>query len=151
MAMKGKLKTRDKLMKIGISREDTCALCEQDTENSQHLFFRCPFSKRVCHGTLQWLGKQSTATECLYTQWKKWGRNYSSKRQQKIGYAALTAVVYEVWRARNNAIWNLKVPCPNAVVSSIKKIVCMRIQHQVNSKWSREDKDWLEKIKADER
>ncbi|XP_010684440.1 uncharacterized protein LOC104898999 [Beta vulgaris subsp. vulgaris] len=133
MAMKGKLKTRDKMLKIGISREDTCALCEQDTEDGQHLFFRCPFSKRVCHGIMQWLGKQSSATECLYTHWKKWGSYYRSKRRQKIGYAALTSVVNEVWRARNNAIWNLKVPCPNVVVSNIKKIVCIRIQHQVTT------------------
>ncbi|XP_048497943.1 uncharacterized protein LOC125496507 [Beta vulgaris subsp. vulgaris] len=149
MAMKGKLKTRDKMLKIGISREDTCALCEQDTEDDQHLFFRCPFSKRVCHGIMQWLGKQSSATECLYTHWKKWGSNYRSKRRQKIWYAALTAVVYEVWRARNNAIWNLKVPCPTVVVRNIKKTVCIRFQHPVTSKWSREDKEWLEKLTAD--
>ena len=82
--MKGKLKTRDKLMSLGVRRESNCALCEQATEDSHHLFFRCPFSKRVCHGIMQWLGKQSSATECVYTQWKKWGGNHGSKRRQKI-------------------------------------------------------------------
>ncbi|XP_057249344.1 uncharacterized protein LOC130590806 [Beta vulgaris subsp. vulgaris] len=151
MAMKGKLKTRDKLMSIGISRVDTCALCELDTETSQHLFFRCPFSKRVSHGTLQWLEKRSAVNECLYTQWKKWGRYSNSRRKQKIGYAVLTATVYEVWRARNNAIWNLKVPCPKAVIRNIKQNVCRRIQFQVTSKWSREETEWLEKLIADMR
>ncbi|XP_048503148.1 uncharacterized protein LOC125498881 [Beta vulgaris subsp. vulgaris] len=146
MAAKGKLRTRDKLVAIGVSSDCNCALCNQGTKDCHHLFFRCPFSKMVCHGLMQWLGIRSSGIERVYTQWKKWGRNHGSKRRQKIGYATLAAVVYEVWRARNSVVWNLKVPCREAAVRRIQRTVCSMVQHQVTSKWSREDIEWLEKL-----
>ncbi|XP_010667623.1 uncharacterized protein LOC104884638 [Beta vulgaris subsp. vulgaris] len=119
MDAKGKLRTRDKLVAVGVSSDNNCALCNQATKDCHHLFFRCPFSKMVCTGLLQWLGIRNLVIEFVYTHWKKWGRNHGSKRRQKIGYVILAAVVYEVWKARNSAMWNLKVPCPKVVVRRI--------------------------------
>lgn len=49
------------------------------------------------------------------------GRKYTSKKKHKICYAALTARVYHIWKARNIAFWNSIVPRPHTVIQCIKK------------------------------
>ena len=42
--LQGKLLTRQFLKGLGITQEDHCVLCIQDTETVDHLFFSCSFS-----------------------------------------------------------------------------------------------------------
>lgn len=51
-----------------------------------------------------------------------------------------------MWKARNSAVWDFKVPRPEVIIKGIQRTVCSRVQHQVTIKWFREDIEWLEKL-----
>lgn len=47
---KDRLRTKDKLQRLGIVGDDRCMLCGAGTENRDHFFsfsFKCEFSKHV--------------------------------------------------------------------------------------------------------
>uniref|UniRef100_A0A803PTY7 Reverse transcriptase domain-containing protein n=1 Tax=Cannabis sativa TaxID=3483 RepID=A0A803PTY7_CANSA len=49
IVVQDRLKTRDRLKRMGIVNEDTCTLCGQVTETCAHLFFDCPVAKSCLH------------------------------------------------------------------------------------------------------
>ena len=78
--------------------DDTCALCKQEQETRDHLFFRCSFSKPICKMVLHlcglrrevfdWDGELSWAIQKL--KGKAW--NFMLLR---IGW---NAFIYQIWK-----------------------------------------------------
>lgn len=52
----GRLHTKDRLAKWGISINQECSLCSSELETTSHLFFQCPFSANIWNNILQWQG-----------------------------------------------------------------------------------------------
>ncbi|XP_056691752.1 uncharacterized protein [Spinacia oleracea] len=46
LALLGRLNTKDRLLKIGVTTDNTCLLCGIAVEDHRHLFSGCPFSVR---------------------------------------------------------------------------------------------------------
>lgn len=42
-----------------------------------------------------------------------------SEKEQKTSYASLAAIVYHIWKARNDADWNAAVIRPEIVIKCI--------------------------------
>lgn len=140
----GKLRTRDRLVRAGVCNTTNCLLCNQGQDTCMHLSFQCPFSKAVSNQVMNCLNIRVHGVESLYYGWKKWGRKYNSKKKQRICYTALAAVVYHVWAARNQTLWQDVVPCPSQVVQKIKGEVVWRAKTKLTDRWPAEDKDWLQ-------
>ena len=49
--------------------------------------------------------------------------------KRKIATIALCSLTYEVWSARNDSIWNFKVPKVNRVTRQVKLAVKSRVLH----------------------
>ncbi|XP_026399752.1 uncharacterized protein LOC113295636 [Papaver somniferum] len=56
VALHGRLKTRDKLVRWGISENYNCVLCDNGRESEAHLFHECPFSALIWSGLLLKMG-----------------------------------------------------------------------------------------------
>lgn len=102
-------------------------ICGIEEETCEHLFFRCPISMLVCHDIMDWLGITYTTQESLYFSWKKWRRKHKSKKQQKIRYATLTALVYHICRNRNLVLWNDVVQSPIWIIKQVQRDICRRV------------------------
>lgn len=56
LLMHEKLATCHYLLKIGVSVDPVCCLCEHESETLDHLFFECDFSKNIWNGVAGWCG-----------------------------------------------------------------------------------------------
>ena len=141
----GKLKTKQKLWTIGAIDNYSCLLCGTGMESIDHLFFDCVYSSRCLAGISQWLNwrmKAKTVDRIL-----KWiGKAKMTKMHRKISYVTMTALVYNIWKMRNEALWQGKVCIVEKVVQEIKREVKMRIKIVRPKKASRRDIEWIEYI-----
>ena len=49
LIMCGKLRTRDKLVTMGVLTTNICPMCNTFPESIEHLYFQCPFSMPCLH------------------------------------------------------------------------------------------------------
>ena len=82
-AIKGRLKTRDRLAKWFSIGDRRCLLCNQEDESHSHLFFSCVFSKRL------------------------WERLKSMARLENVGNDWASVISAIVNKAANNTIWSV--------------------------------------------
>ncbi|XP_021847300.1 uncharacterized protein [Spinacia oleracea] len=142
LALQDRLKTKAKLFPYGVTDDDLCALCGLHTENSSHLFFSCHYSTECCRKVLHWLGFNTHRTSLFMIL--KWAhRHCVGGFRRRVCYAAVAGVVYQIWKARNSAIWDAKVPSLDSSVNCIQSDVRHRIKSILGRKVSTRDKDWL--------
>ncbi|XP_020255847.1 uncharacterized protein LOC109832815 [Asparagus officinalis] len=110
----------DRLIKRGIIQSNICSLCERDAESHTHLFFECHFSMTVWNEVMNWLKfKWRTCNWRMLLDWycnRLRGRGF----KLKVKRMALAAVVYNIWKERNNRIFNQKKRAPEQIVRDIK-------------------------------
>ncbi|XP_074297547.1 uncharacterized protein LOC141628284 [Silene latifolia] len=114
--LKQRLPTRDRLSRRGMSIDLACPICLNHAESHQHLFYDCPFAV-LCHQRLQTALKVQFRMSDL-TVWFSTARRVSKLQKRYIG-SCYTALVYWIWRCRNDAWTNNKVRCPGSVVKQI--------------------------------
>ncbi|XP_020262607.1 uncharacterized protein LOC109838583 [Asparagus officinalis] len=107
LAVQDRLLTQDKLINRGIVNNNNCSLCT-DTENRNHLFFECCFSRDVWIMVMEWL--QFKWKSCNWDQILSWYsvRFRGNGFKQKIKKIALTSTVYSIWCERNARIFKQK-------------------------------------------
>lgn len=111
-----------KLFAAGITTDDHCfVLCGEIGESVSHLLFRCQFSQRCYGDFFLCLGIKWFCDDSIHSCWKKWGRKRKAKHQKMVLFAILAALVYFIWKARNNAFWNIVFPVP--LVKGVKSEV----------------------------
>uniref|UniRef100_A0A803P9I4 Reverse transcriptase n=1 Tax=Cannabis sativa TaxID=3483 RepID=A0A803P9I4_CANSA len=76
-------------------------------ETIDHLFFRCDFSQQCLLKLKEWL-KWHTQAVTLNTTLKWIRKANQSKFRKSVKAAGVTALVYLIWKARNDMIWNEK-------------------------------------------
>ncbi|XP_074305950.1 uncharacterized protein LOC141641178 [Silene latifolia] len=106
----------DRLSRRGMLIDLACPICLNPAESHQHLFYDCPFAV-LCHQRLQTALKVQFRMSDL-TVWYSTARRVSKLQKRYIG-SCYTALVYWIWRCRNDAWTNNKVRCPGAVVKQI--------------------------------
>ncbi|XP_021836221.2 uncharacterized protein [Spinacia oleracea] len=126
LALQDRLKTRDRLHTYGVINDDQCALCGLSTETCTHLFFSCHYSKECCSLVLQWLGFHNSRSHLSVLL--KWLHKYCKNPfKRRVAYAAVASIVYQIWRARNLAIWEQTIPSIANTVKCIQYTVKHRI------------------------
>lgn len=93
LAVKGKLRTRDKLSYLKIDK--TCGLCNGTEETSSHLFFSCRFCSCIWQHISCWIGnKRRSSTLLSALKWIKKSRG--TGWQSKVKIIALASTVYHI-------------------------------------------------------
>lgn len=120
LALLNKLKTKDRLFKMGVTPRDSCSLCSTESETINHLFFVCRFSTKCLEATLAWLGSKVQITSLSNLPSKKWRIPIARK---KVFCIALSCLVYQIWKSRNEAIWQAIVKSNERVLKNLKREV----------------------------
>lgn len=107
LAPLNKLKTRDRLLQIGVSTDPMCPICGSEPESHAHLFFMCTFSNHMA--------------SLHPRRWKL------PRYRNKLLVAALAYTMYIIWCTRNTAIWCSYVKSPQQAMHRVKIEVAMRI------------------------
>ncbi|KAL9230930.1 hypothetical protein vseg_006218 [Gypsophila vaccaria] len=137
------LRTKDKLINIGLDIDHKCYMCDQNTETAKHLFLACQYSKKLVTELRTRVQIPLPDTEVL-----SWCiRNSGSQIQQGVQAALAMSAVYQVWRQRNQAKHEKKVMRPHKIAEQIYKELKCRIHHSIDSTISLTDREWLKQIK----
>ncbi|XP_056688085.1 uncharacterized protein [Spinacia oleracea] len=120
-------KTKARLFQYGIRVDNLCAICGGRPETNGHLFFECSYSYDCLTEVLTWLGIKHTRKNVL--QVLNWTRRYCRNAfKRKVIFAAVAGLVYQIWRARNNSVWEGAVPAASVIIQALKSDVKHRIQ-----------------------
>ncbi|KAM6563596.1 hypothetical protein CsatB_023594 [Cannabis sativa] len=142
LAMLNRLKTKDRLLKMGLQIEGSCCLCETQQETSQHLFFECCFSCSRLQEIKCWLGWNATSNSLpMLLRWVQ--RAKLSKFRKLVYQAAIAALVYAVWKLRNGKIWQGNTLNSSSFCDEIKWNVKMRCNMYLPRKIQEKDRDWF--------
>lgn len=146
LAIQARLKTKDKVYSLNISPDDSCCLCGNETESHAHLFFDYVYSKELVRKLLMWI--RINFVNRSIQQWIRWIRSSykGSKLRRSVLCTVLAAAIYQVWRNRNTAYWQLKVYSVDYILKETKYIVKSRINMCKKAKWSNVDVNWVEAL-----
>ncbi|XP_057518428.1 uncharacterized protein LOC130799344 [Amaranthus tricolor] len=124
MVMLNRLKTRDRLKAISVIDDDLCPMCGEASESADHIFFRYPWSCQCLRILNSWLGTNiSSLSSIKPSKWKV------SKFEKKTITTSLCSLIYQIWNARNDSVWNFKLILPSVLMQSVK----LEVKHQLYS------------------
>lgn len=110
-----------KLKDWGLIQSSTCLLCGRGDENVSHLFFECDYTYFVQEKVLNLLhlhkpNRNATLEWYFVFKATRW-RNSRSKQLLSV----LKAVLYHLWRERNNRVFSGKMIAKHVQVLTISK------------------------------
>ncbi|XP_060195095.1 uncharacterized protein LOC132624311 [Lycium barbarum] len=126
LTLLGRLRTKDRLIKWGLSVDDQCVFCNSAIETALHLFFNCPFSHTIWLGILQWLQWQRNILP-WNEEWKWVNEQARGKHaRERILKASLATVVYNIWIERNTRVFQHKSRSIDDILLATKTGLCYR-------------------------
>jgi hypothetical protein len=99
-----------------------CVFCRKVEETSQHLFLHCNFALGVWYAIFNWLGFAYISPPNLLISFASMAGMGVSKRRKKGLLLLWQVVLWSIWRARNDRLFNNKEASVYEVVDSIKHI-----------------------------
>jgi hypothetical protein len=102
-----RLLTRSVLHHRGINSYDLpCVFCSLDTEDSDHLFFSCSFSKGVWASIFSWVGKANITEAVGWEHFLLLGDLVNLKKDGgRVSRLIWLATTWSMWKHRNNVIF----------------------------------------------
>ncbi|KAL0916814.1 hypothetical protein M5K25_014354 [Dendrobium thyrsiflorum] len=127
LAFKGGLKTVDILARRNISVPDpVCPLCRSDLESLNHIFFDCNYSFSVITRFLP--SFQSFYLRPSLFQAFQHVRNLHEAKVVECGLLlTLNAIIYHLWRERNNRRFNSSSLCTVSIAKVISKAIKFKL------------------------
>ncbi|KAJ0508930.1 putative reverse transcriptase zinc-binding domain-containing protein [Helianthus annuus] len=119
-----RLPVREKLASRGINISSLlCPFCNLHSENIDHLFIECQFSKRVWSLASNWSGF-NLASHTSVIDLLKSGENLGlPRKEKKVFEVVIYRVLWGIWRNRNEQIFKSKMWRSERLVEDIK-LVC---------------------------
>ncbi|XP_059284813.1 uncharacterized protein LOC132038107 [Lycium ferocissimum] len=102
----------------------------------------CHFSKECLKLILQRLGL-GVQNLNLHSLWKMMTRNITGRKCRAFLHAVLTALVYNISKARNRALWKQAVPEPRRVRDQIKEDCKIKVYNHIDSNINRSGGNWI--------
>ncbi|XP_060182493.1 uncharacterized protein LOC132612187 [Lycium barbarum] len=126
LAAHGRLATRDRLKKWGMTNDVVCPLCDGNDESINHLFFECAYVAGVWNKLLVWQGIHRQAM--TWNHELTWACSHIKGRRpgEEIYKMELAGCVYQVWHERNQCIFQSKRRPANQLVRGIIQQICAR-------------------------
>ncbi|GAU34172.1 hypothetical protein TSUD_162720 [Trifolium subterraneum] len=85
---------------------DICVGCEELLESSSHLFMHCKVAHLVWYEIFKWLGVVLVMPPNLFYLFDYFSAAAFSKKSSKGFRMVWHAVLWSIWKARNNKIFN---------------------------------------------
>lgn len=139
LAMHMKLQTRERLKRMGICQDTTCLLCGRLPESVDHLMFECQFSKICLTEVLQW-SKIHVRNTNMQGMWRRITKNVKGRVNRSFMMIVLVALVYGIWTARNEALWQQRGP-------QLKQDCKYRAFESVNRGQHYKAREWIEEYR----
>ncbi|KAM6602310.1 hypothetical protein CsatA_021919 [Cannabis sativa] len=119
------LLTRDHLSRFMTIPSDLCVVCERDVETHNHLFVDCIYTRKLVDSVETWAG-------CL-----SWPKSFRELQERKcpakpdlaelIMNAIYSATLYQLWRNRNDCLFNAICHLVSSLSKEIKCMVKARV------------------------
>ncbi|KAL0283162.1 UNVERIFIED_CONTAM: hypothetical protein Sradi_7238700 [Sesamum radiatum] len=115
-----------------------CVLCGREVETHEHLFFRCRYSRRCIRDLKEatrfsWPNRAWEDITWASTRWK------GGHIVQAAYRALLSAIVYHIWRERNQRVFR-HIERPSSTIASIavaeirQKILSLELSDSVSTR-----------------
>uniref|UniRef100_A0A803PWX2 Reverse transcriptase domain-containing protein n=1 Tax=Cannabis sativa TaxID=3483 RepID=A0A803PWX2_CANSA len=138
-----RLKTKDRVCRYDPQVDPTCLLCGKADESVQHLFFQCEYSSKCL---AEWKSRLSWGTKAIEVhrllQLISKFKGISVTRRSMM-LTMLTALIYQIWGARNDVLWNQKLWQTRIIVDRVQQESKRRIVGVWPSKTKEKDKNWV--------
>jgi hypothetical protein len=121
-----RLPTRSALNHRGIllnSLDLTCVFCSLYLEDSNHLFFSCQFVKRIWAAISSWIGNDIPTEVVGWNNFMRFGELLRlNKAGRRVNHLIWLAITWNIWKHRNQVIFQGANPDLIAIVNDIKSI-----------------------------
>ncbi|KAK9682916.1 hypothetical protein RND81_10G106400 [Saponaria officinalis] len=117
------------MSRFGYDGDLSCCLCADSPETSAHLFFECKYSIMCLQFTAGRLGIciPNTGT------WNWWETHrFKSMLHTKMIGAAIVALIYYIWKARNHSLHNATLVRPGIWIKPIISDLVYRCKSQIS-------------------
>ncbi|KAK9706583.1 hypothetical protein RND81_07G136800 [Saponaria officinalis] len=135
-----RLQTRVRMARFGYVGDMECCLCAGALESAEHLFFECTYSALCVQCISSSLGIYIPSVDT----WNWWLKHrFKSLFHKKVVGAAIVALVYYVWKARNHSLHNHVLVRPNVWVKPIISELVYRCKTQISICVRDQVESWL--------
>ncbi|KAM6563373.1 hypothetical protein CsatB_023371 [Cannabis sativa] len=120
-----------------------CLLCNREEETIAHLFFECDYSQTCLQEMkmfLQWNTPARNIQQLLQACHNT--KKFSVARKSMVK-SVLASLVYYVWKARNEVLWNHQQWLITTTVKKAQHMSKFRIKGLIPKKAKDEDKAWI--------
>ncbi|KAK9740876.1 hypothetical protein RND81_03G067600 [Saponaria officinalis] len=104
-----------KLFKLGISDDNNCFLCGSGEEDLDHVFFNCPYSRKIVDTINGWSGLNLPYSDLMSWRLNKNG----TKADNDITNAIVNTCMYHIWHQRNSSRVDLRLLRPESLCARI--------------------------------
>ena len=119
VAMRNQAPTKDRLLRWGLSVDPLCVFCRQGSEDREHLYFRCGFTRRIW----QYVMKRAYGPHWILA-WDdiviwlrdRCGLNSLLSLVVKLGFGS---TVFHIWMERNRRLFDGVVRTEENICQSI--------------------------------
>ncbi|XP_074287916.1 uncharacterized protein LOC141613078 [Silene latifolia] len=119
LLMHNTLPTTDQLVSRGIVMVNRCSLCKFQVEDLHHNFFSCGYSTKVLSIIANWL-----VINVGFTELQEVIQTFLSLRLSRKQQAGFMAMVYYIWKERNDRIFK--------GICTTPEMLCFKIRSHVN-------------------
>ncbi|KAM6543108.1 hypothetical protein CsatB_007555 [Cannabis sativa] len=144
--MWGRLNTKERLAKYDVSIDETCLLCGKEKESIKHLFFACDYSRNCLQEVKNWLHWRLNAESVQGIIKNIKNNKSSSATRRSMLKVVIAGLIYHIWEARNDVLWNQKMRRIQAVVKHIQRESKLRIIEIMPKKTKDVDREWIVNI-----
>ncbi|XP_062100242.1 uncharacterized protein LOC133806128 [Humulus lupulus] len=142
LVMWERLHTKNRIVKYNPTLDQACLLCGEANENIEHLFFKCIYSRKCLTALKSWLNWNAQSTNLVSLL--KWISHAKFSRIHKsMLLSILAATIYNIWRVRNDVLWNQKLWHIKHTMSKIQNECKLRLISVLPCKASSKDREFL--------
>lgn len=129
LTLKGRVPTKDKLVRFGFIQEKKCCFCSHD-ESMQHLFFDRVYTNRILRSKLEWNGYYRSILQ--WDQEQDWMIHETTKKgwRREILRISFAETVYEIWCTGNDAMFNHTQPRTYILNTIQERVVGRSLTHR---------------------
>ncbi|CAL5440634.1 unnamed protein product [Camellia sinensis] len=128
LAWKGRIKCSEFLQRIGVLSPNTsalCVFCRAELETVNHVFLHCPFIWKLWANLVNWWNYKWVSPGTVEGLLLSWAGIRMKKKMLAVWKTIPLAVLWSVWRSRNDCLFNKVQLEWNALEELIKARVAL--------------------------
>ncbi|XP_074282981.1 uncharacterized protein LOC141607524 [Silene latifolia] len=137
------LNTAARLASFGVDIEDKCYLCGLASENIEHLFCDCLYSRRI----VRELNKKTTWVFPVRDMMDWCMLRTGTVLQRGIQNAMVMSLLYQVWQQRNKGRNEKVLISPEVVAGTILEDMRSRVRTREKTMMTLAERDWLVRMR----